>query len=81
MISFRFILVAAALLLIAGCAPASYEERTGEFLLPEGLKDCKIYRLQAGNGSIITVVRCPNSSTVTHRSGKSNQSSIVIDPD
>lgn len=52
-----------------GCADNSNTKSkviTNWYVLPEGLKDCTIYRMDGG--PTITVVRCPNSetSTTTH---------------
>jgi hypothetical protein len=77
--SFRvWILVFAVM--ISGCAPSA-EERTANFtVMPDGLKDCKIYRISDGMMVGITVVRCPNSSTTssTHV-GKTKKTVTTID--
>lgn len=55
---------------LLGCAGPS-EERTEVWDLPEGLKDCKVFKLTPRNAlSSITVVRCPQSVTTTHTGGK-----------
>lgn len=65
----KLILTIAAIVGLCGCADDPHTKTkviTGWYVLPEGLKDCTIYRLEGG--PIITVVRCPNSetSTTTH---------------
>jgi hypothetical protein len=65
--------------MLSGCAPSA-EERTANFtVIPDGLKDCKIYRISDG-GENITVVRCPNSSTTSsYRIGKTKKTVTTID--
>jgi hypothetical protein len=65
--------------MISGCAPSA-EERTANFtVMPDGLKDCKIYRISDGVENI-TVVRCPNSSTTSsYRIGKTKKTVTTID--
>jgi hypothetical protein len=63
--------------LAAGCVPN--RELGPEPDIPEGLKDCRIYRYESA-----LVLRCPNSTTSTKKvvsSGKSSVThrSIVID--
>ncbi|HGH3630014.1 TPA: hypothetical protein ACJK7G_000358 [Acinetobacter baumannii] len=71
-------LFALAVLFLAGCEPST-KEKTGDFILPPDLKDCRIYNLSDGS-STITTMRCPNSSTATqYRVGKSTRNSIVVD--
>lgn len=65
----RLILIIGTVVGLCGCADNSNNKSkviTSWYVLPEGLKDCQIYRLEGG--PIITVVRCPNSetSTTTH---------------
>jgi hypothetical protein len=60
------------------------EETTSTFNIPKELSDCKIYKVGTNKTTertdIITVVRCPNSSTsTTYRSGKSTYSVTVLD--
>lgn len=55
-------------MLFAGCSK-SYSDNSDSYLLPEGLKHCKVYRLNGDSGSRdVTVVHCPNSSTTTEYS-------------
>jgi hypothetical protein len=64
-------------LLLGGCDATTTEVHG--FILPEGLKDCKIYRLRDGI-SHITVTRCPNSSTSTqYQTGKTTSSSTLVE--
>lgn len=59
-----------SIILLFGCEKST-QETTDNYILPEGLKHCKIYSLDNG-GSSITVLHCPNSSTTTtHSCGKS----------
>lgn len=70
-------------LILCGCDPSGSEITHTYSVMPEGLKDCKIYTISNG-GREVTVVRCPNSSTSTQytvRRGKTNASvyTVVID--
>lgn len=66
-------LLTVLLALVLAACEAKTKEATG-FILPEGMKDCKIYSMY--NGYNITVVRCPNSSTHTS-CGKSCNASVI----
>ena len=61
-------------LLLCGCSKST-ERIDSKYVLPSGLEDCKIYRLNSeGLTRALYVVRCPNSDTSTNwseRSGKS----------
>lgn len=71
-------LIALTLVLLAGCTPSA-EEKTWP-ILPDGLKDCKFYKLRDDSGNTITVVRCPASSTsVQYKVGKSTQTTVTVD--
>jgi hypothetical protein len=60
--------------ILAGCAPSATEKVWP--VMPEGLRDCKIYNLTDGNGNRLTVARCPLSATSVRESSKL---SITID--
>ena len=62
---------------LAGCTPQA-EERIYS-VLPEELKDCRFFRLSDENGSVITVARCPSSSTTVKMHNKQSTTSVVID--
>lgn len=54
------------------------------YQLPDELSDCRVYRMRAEGGNVITLVRCPNSSTTTsyrRSNGKSSSrySNTVIE--
>lgn len=66
-----------AMLMLAGCSPDG-RERTGFTVMPEGLKDCKIYYISDGIAGI-TVVRCPNSSTTAYQGGKNSKTTVTVD--
>jgi hypothetical protein len=70
-------LLIATVLCLAGCSPSAKIE---DFpILPDDLKDCKFYRLTDGDGSAITVARCPGSNTTVQQSDKAHTTSVVID--
>jgi hypothetical protein len=67
---------------LVGCK-AETEERTSQYVLPNGLQDCKIYKMVGENGDSMKVMRCPNSSTTTtYETGgksKTTHTEIIID--
>lgn len=70
-----FLIVALAALV--GCSP---DAQTRHYpVLPDELKDCKFFRLTDGNGSWVTVARCPNSTTTVRQTDKAGTTSVVID--
>ena len=74
----KTIIIAALALALAGCTN-SYTEKSFP-VVPKELADCKFFELKNDAGGIITVARCPNSTTATtYKSGKSTRTSIVID--
>lgn len=65
----KYAAILLSLVVLSGCE-RSTSERTDDFILPEGLKHCKIYKLSNGI-SHMKVVHCPNSTTsTTHSCGK-----------
>lgn len=66
-----------SLMLLAGCEPDARE--TIWPILPEGLQDCKFYRLQDTNGNAIQVARCPLSATTLKTAAKSPVTTITVD--
>jgi hypothetical protein len=46
-------------------------------VMPPEMVDCKVFRIENGNGMTIFAVRCPNSST-SSKFGKSSPT-VVID--
>lgn len=64
---------------LVGCNKSSVE-LTSKYNIPQELSDCKIYFVGANNGTGITVVRCPNSSTTTsYKQGKATRSVTVVE--
>jgi len=66
------------LLAITGCTPSATQL---DFpVLPDGLKGCKFFYLRDGSGtSVITVARCPNSTTSVESGGKYKRTSITAE--
>lgn len=51
---------------LTGCEKKTVE-KSDAYVLPDGLKDCKIYSMKGdGYAERLYVVRCPNSQTATH---------------
>lgn len=65
---------------LVGCSPSATEETAKFTVMPEGLKDCKIYRITPTGGDSLNVVRCPLSNTTTsYSSGKTTTSVSVTE--
>lgn len=65
---------------LAACTPsASNQTDSGKWYLPQGLKDCEIYRMGSSMGDYITVMRCPASDTCVTTHGKHPKESCVIE--
>lgn len=71
------IIIALSILLLAGCTP-SVEQKVWP-VLPEELKDCAFYRITDGNGNVISMARCPNSSATVKMNNKAGTTTVVID--
>ena len=70
--------MALTLVLLAGCTPSANEQTWP--VLPEGLKDCKFYKLTDDSANTIKVARCPMSSaSISYQSGKVTATTVVID--
>lgn len=66
-------------LLLVGCDRETVEN-TNNWILPEGLKDCKVYYMSSSSGGYMTVMRCPNSTTsVTYPQGKTKATSVTTE--
>lgn len=64
---------------LVGCTPETKEE-SARFVLPDELKDCKVYSMSSSDtGAVLHVMRCPNSTTSVTRSGKAPIRTITID--
>jgi hypothetical protein len=63
---------------LTGCGPGY---KPGNFpIVPSELKDCTFWYLRDVNGSSLTVVRCPLSTTsTTYRVGKTSATTIVTE--
>lgn len=78
----KILAVALFAVFLIGCDKQT-REVSGEYALPGGLQDCKIFYLTGGGGgglSLLKVMRCPNSSTSTnYTSGKTTHTNVVIE--
>jgi hypothetical protein len=70
--------VPVALVALAACTPSANEDTTS-WTIPEGLKDCKIFRMSDSVGTVLYVMRCPNSATASRIGGKQPKRAVVID--
>lgn len=62
---------------LGGCSNSAREVNYP--VRPAELKDCKIYRLTNDEGGVITVARCPNSTTTTTMNHKGTPTAVVVD--
>lgn len=72
------LLIALSLVAMLGCSKHT-SESSDEFVLPDGLKDCKVFRMDNGRLTQVIVVRCPNSSTAVHKGGKHQWNTMTAD--
>jgi len=71
-------MILAVLLAVGGCSNG-YKEQSFP-IKPVELSDCRFFKLTNDDGNVITVARCPNSSTsTTYKSGKTTRSTVIID--
>lgn len=61
-------LVILSLLLLSACSKKTYDV-SEDYVMPDGLKDCKIFRVESGGLNELYITRC-NSSVSTTRPGK-----------
>ena len=69
-------------LLLLSCSKET-TEHSDEYILPEGLKDCKVYTMVGGClSAVINVVRCPSSETgTTYNMGKTTMHVVTVEVD
>lgn len=72
------LLIALSLVAMLGCSKQT-SESSDEFVLPDGLKDCKVFRMDNGRMTHVIVVRCPNSSTSVRYGGKHQWNTMTTD--
>ena len=68
----------AMIVLLSACDAETYDV-SNKYAIPPQFSDCMFADMRSTDGSVITVVRCPNSSTSTIRGGKAHETAIVID--
>lgn len=73
----KILIVILSVFILVSCTRQTSE--TQEFILPEGLKDCRIFRMDNGQLTQVIVVRCPNSSTTVKYNGKHSWETITVD--
>lgn len=68
------VLVAVMTAGLVGCTPQATEaiDKSRAYVMPEGMNDCKVFRLNSSSDRDIFVVRCPMTTTTaeTHSCGK-----------
>jgi intein/homing endonuclease len=73
----KIILILITLVSFMACSKKT-QEYTDSFLLPEELKDCKIFWMRGENVGSMKIVRCPNSSTTTSYEDGKTQKDITV---
>lgn len=73
----KFVCISFIVIALTGCDP-TYTDKSTSYLMPEGMKDCKVYKLEGdGNSKTLTVVRCPHSdASTTYKTGKSSYETV-----
>jgi hypothetical protein len=71
------LLIIFSLVALMGCTKQTSE--VNEFVLPTGLSDCRVFRMDNGRLTHVVVVRCPNSTTSVHKGGKHQWNTTTID--
>lgn len=71
-------LICASIFTLSGCEKRT-EEASSNFILPEGMKDCVIYKMNNESGIVIYAIRCPLSTTTTTMLGKVNSQVVVTE--
>lgn len=71
-------LICASIFALSGCEKRT-EDASGNFTLPEGMKDCVIYKMNDESGIVIYAIRCPLSTTTTTMLGKVNSQVVVTE--
>ena len=70
----KLIVASFMLVLLSGCMeiPAKTEDVSHTHAMPEGMEDCKVFKLISTTGNDMYVVRCPLATTTmeSHKSGK-----------
>lgn len=68
-------------LAISACTPTAKTPKDFPELLKQtaGFEDCKIVQLENSIGTVLNIVRCPNSTTSVTRPGKSPSRTITVD--
>lgn len=62
----KIIALSAIVLALVGC-DASTENRSHKYIMPEGMEDCRVFRMEGDGGAqTLYVVRCPNSQVNTN---------------
>lgn len=75
---FMACLICASIFALSGCEKRT-EEASSNFILPEGMKDCVIYKMNNESGIVIYAIRCPLSTTTTTMLGKVNSQVVVTE--
>jgi len=71
-------LISISILSLSGCEKKS-EDASSSFILPKGMEDCVIYKMNDDAGIIIYAIRCPLSTTTTTRLGKFSSQVVVTE--
>ena len=74
----KYILIIISMVLLMSCSFEPSTSTKSNFIMPEGMKDCKVHYMSNGTTAFY-VVHCPNATTTTYKGGKHSTNVTVID--
>ena len=60
--------LAGLVFILVGCAESKTSDVSENYVLPQELSDCHVYHMRSERSRDLTVIRCPDSDTVTRYS-------------
>lgn len=73
----KYLIILVLGIVLIGCEKIT-EESTHQYILPDELSDCKIYRLQSDNGQVLYITRCDDIIATSSKQGKTQIDVITI---
>ena len=76
--SIKLAILSLSIATLSACTPSA-SEKVFE-VMPEGLADCRVYKISNSSGVELMAMRCPNSGTsTTYRESKTTKTTVVVD--
>lgn len=63
--------------ILVGCTPTT-TKMNDSYVLPDGMEDCSIYRMESSRGNSITAIKCPNSTVNVRNHGKKSNKDVSV---